>query len=159
MLSFLLIFLLQGKVSVSLLNLYWAEIFNHCNILMMQDLHYAGCSVHCICNGRDALPGECPWNVKIIRTNHRLNRALVCRGTIISTQHVITTGFCIYMEDENNLRVLVGSFEQDGFGSITYHVKKLILHDKFDVSYDFVNLGIIQVRKSYVYQVKSFTLH
>lgn len=75
----------------------------------------------------------------------------LCGGTIISEQHIITAGHCIYGRNRSYSKVRVGNIWQNGCDSSSEHeVEKLTHYDNYKFSrleFGF-DIGMIKVINS-----------
>lgn len=96
-----------------------------------------------IMKGRDANPGEFPWFVQVVTTNPRYTREVLCGGSIISKEYILTAANCADPADEQFV-VTGPSFDPP---SSKLPVAESILHPKFvhknNDSYDIALLRLV----------------
>lgn len=91
-----------------------------------------GSEIHCICGGDETTRTEFIFRAKIIQGLACAWKHTMCRGTLISTSHVLTAGHCIHEMHPKKLMVIVGGIMQNGSDGVMCSVGKLIVHEEYD---------------------------
>ena len=86
-----------------------------------------------IVGGREADPGEWPWQVALIHTGGDAYDAQYCGGTLISPNWVVTAAHCAANKTAPQLQVLAGihNLRTPDAGSLRLDVKRIILHPDY----------------------------
>ncbi|XP_052822578.1 serine protease 48 [Octopus bimaculoides] len=75
-------------------------------------------------NGQDALDGEYPWVVVLLRGS-----SFVCTASLINKRYVLTAAHCVDESSYSKYSIRVGSIKRDE-GKL-YKVDHVIIHDKY----------------------------
>lgn len=69
----------------------------------------------------------------------------MCGGSIISDRFILTAGHCTYSKIQLFLRIRAGSTDKSK-GGVTYSIKRIISHPKFDYSNIDYDFALIEVK-------------
>ena len=68
-----------------------------------------------IVGGTKALPGEFPWQVRVLRyyLENEETSIIHCGGTIINSQWILTAAHCVFKSSEYEYRIILGVYETE----------------------------------------------
>ncbi|XP_057658801.1 chymotrypsin-like protease CTRL-1 isoform X1 [Diorhabda carinulata] len=107
-----------------------------------------------ITKGQHTVPGQFPWHAAIyIKGGNRADYK--CGGTLISLQHVVTAAHCTVSQnfqhprDPNEFEVILGKYNLtlDEDHQQLFTVIKVNVHEKFDTTFLFNDIAILQLNK------------
>lgn len=89
-----------------------------------------------IVGGREAEPGEWPWQVALIHANGDLYNDQFCGGSLIDPQWVLTAAHCAVERDPSQLQVVIGihNLQVPDDGYLVRDVSQIIIHPGYGLA-------------------------
>uniref|UniRef100_A0A336LKX8 CSON006987 protein n=1 Tax=Culicoides sonorensis TaxID=179676 RepID=A0A336LKX8_CULSO len=106
-----------------------------------------------IIGGRTASLGQFPYQASLQRTRNSVIKH-VCGGSVYNEKWIITAGHCIaYFNTTTESRIVVGSVDLEIINPTFYHVKKFIIHPKFDKNLKTNDIALVQTQNEIIFSV------
>lgn len=89
-----------------------------------------------------------PWIVAILDTHH--NNKLICGGTIVTQQHVLTAGHCVFKRKPNEIAVKIGSVRLNASNNI-HLISEIKCHSKYSEELQDYDIAILTLKNALNY--------
>lgn len=99
-----------------------------------------------IVGGKDVIPYSWPWQVLLVSKS---DGELVCGGSLISPQWVMTAGHCVDSKSVERIQARLGVFNQakkNESGTLAYDLREVHVHPEFNfwtLTYDIALLKVL----------------
>ncbi|RWS01250.1 plasminogen activator sPA-like protein [Dinothrombium tinctorium] len=98
-----------------------------------------------IVGGREALPGEFPWQVSLQIKRFSSNYMHYCGAVVLNSRTLITAAHCLNNINKNDIRAVLGAHNIRKYSGdeVMPRISKLVIHDKYNERTMANDIGLI----------------